>query len=232
MQLCAQAMCLEEMLNTVITECAIYSGKTKHRRQVPLTDDLRRLTVDTARRLHEFINAGVTPPAVYKHETCDRCSLAGICMPKKCTGRSPVGRYLNRMFREEEALGNIAEVAIGCNEKAVVTGNVLEDEKAGFHWAYGRSDHLGGEVGPSCFSAPERVCHQDIVYARGNPIVCRNVMFCSGSFVSVAAASSLPGTTFPEKSAVPAVCRVPPTCPISSRGTSFVPPCLGLPLAI
>ena len=80
-------------------------------------------------------------------------------------------------FRDEKALRNIAEVAVGCNDKAVITGNVLEDEKAGFHWAYGRSDHIGGTVGPKDFSAPNKVFHQDIVYAKGNPIVCKQLNF-------------------------------------------------------
>lgn len=80
-------------------------------------------------------------------------------------------------FQREKALCNIAEVAIGCNDKAVVTGNVLEDEKAGFHWAFGRSDFLGGMVGPKDFSVPEKVLHQDIVYAKGNPIVCKRLDF-------------------------------------------------------
>jgi leucyl aminopeptidase (aminopeptidase T) len=61
-------------------------------------------------------------------------------------------------------------VAFGCNDKAVVTGSVLEDEKAGFHWAYGRSDHLGGTVGVAAFLRPDTVVHQDTVYAQGNPI--------------------------------------------------------------
>ncbi len=84
---------------------------------------------------------------------------------------------LRRAFADEPALRGIAEVAIGVNDRAVVTGNVLEDEKAGFHWAYGRSDHLGGTVGPSDFSAPDRVFHRDIVYAKGNPIVCASLDF-------------------------------------------------------
>jgi leucyl aminopeptidase (aminopeptidase T) len=73
-------------------------------------------------------------------------------------------------FKEDPARANIAEVAFGCNDRAIVTGNVLEDEKAGFHWAYGRSDHLGGVVGVDAFKSPGTVVHQDIVYARGNPI--------------------------------------------------------------
>jgi len=77
---------------------------------------------------------------------------------------------LREFFAADSARANIAEVAFGCNEKAIVTGNVLEDEKAGFHWAYGRSDHLGGTVGVKAFARPENVVHQDVVYAKGNPI--------------------------------------------------------------
>ncbi len=79
------------------------------------------------------------------------------------------GRYRG-FFRDDPARGNIAEVAFGCNDRAEVTGNVLEDEKAGFHWAYGRSDHLGGVTGLAAFLDPSNVVHQDIVYAKGNPI--------------------------------------------------------------
>ena len=85
-------------------------------------------------------------------------------------GKSRYAERCRRKFREEPAMANIAEVAIGCNDMAAVTGNILEDEKAGFHWAYGRSDHLEGGVGVKDFSSPEKVIHQDIVYARGSPI--------------------------------------------------------------
>jgi hypothetical protein len=94
-------------------------------------------------------------------------------------GDGPLAAQKREMFRNEKALRNIAEVAIGCNDKAVVTGNILQDEKAGFHWAYGRSDHLGGTIGPQDFSAPNKVTHQDIVYAKGNPIVCKRLDFVS-----------------------------------------------------
>ena len=98
-------------------------------------------------------------------------------------GDGPIAAKRRQEFHEEKALRNIAEVAIGCNDKAVVTGNVLEDEKAGFHWAYGRSDHLGGTIGPKDFSAPNKVLHLDIVYAKGNPVVCRqlNFVFADGT---------------------------------------------------
>ena len=85
-------------------------------------------------------------------------------------GAGPEAARLRAFFAADGARANIAEVAFGCNEDAVVTGNTLEDEKAGFHWAYGRSDHLGGTVGVAAFKSPDNVVHHDIVYARGNPI--------------------------------------------------------------
>lgn len=66
---------------------------------------------------------------------------------------------------------NIAELGLGCNDRAVVTGNVLEDEKAlGMHLAFGRSDHFGGAVGVDDFLAPENVVHWDVVYPNGGEI--------------------------------------------------------------
>ncbi len=79
-------------------------------------------------------------------------------------------------FDEDPARANIAEVAFGVNDMAEVTGCVLEDEKAGFHWAFGRSDHLGGVVGVEDFESPANVVHQDIVYAAGNPIQAERVV--------------------------------------------------------
>lgn len=85
-------------------------------------------------------------------------------------GEGAVASRFRRLFDEDPARANVAEVAFGVNEKARVTGNVLEDEKAGFHWAFGRSEHLGGTVGPSAFRSPATVIHQDIVYAPGSPV--------------------------------------------------------------
>ena len=69
---------------------------------------------------------------------------------------------MRRFFIEKDSRRNIAELGIGCNPNAIVTGNVLEDEKAGLHIAYGSSVHLGGKVMSDV--------HQDICYAKGLPI--------------------------------------------------------------
>ncbi len=92
-------------------------------------------------------------------------------------GEGPIAEEKLQEFHQEAALHNIAEVAIGCNDRAVVTGNTLEDEKAGFHWAYGRSDLFGDKIGVEDFSSPDKVRLMDLVYARGNPIVCARFDF-------------------------------------------------------
>ncbi len=81
-------------------------------------------------------------------------------------GSGEIALYLREYFDMDPARRNIAELGLGCNESAIVAGSVLEDEKAGMHWAYGRSEHLGGTVGPEAFLKPEYVVHRDIVYAR------------------------------------------------------------------
>ena len=85
-------------------------------------------------------------------------------------GGGPQADKVRALLAADPARRNVAELGLGCNDDAVVLGNVLEDEKAGMHWAYGRSEHLGGTVGPDAFLRPENVLHYDVVYARGCPI--------------------------------------------------------------
>jgi len=85
-------------------------------------------------------------------------------------GDGPAAEEFAAFLAEDPARANVAEVAFGVNDRAEVTGVVLEDEKAGFHWAFGRSEHLGGVTGPDAFRSPETIVHQDIVYAEGNPV--------------------------------------------------------------
>ncbi len=98
-------------------------------------------------------------------------------------GESAEARELREFFDIDPARANVAELGLGCNERAVITGNVLEDEKAGLHWAYGRSEHLGGTIGPDAFKSSKNVVHRDIVYAHGCPIGIASVMlhFLDGS---------------------------------------------------
>lgn len=92
-QLCAQAMCLEEMLACAIPEAALFYGTTRRRKDVELDERLRDLTTGTAQRLHALVDSGVTPPAVYEKK-CQSCSLLSVCMPESTNGRKSARRYL------------------------------------------------------------------------------------------------------------------------------------------
>ena len=85
-QLCAQAVCLEEMLGVRIASGALFYGRTRRRTEVPLDGALRELLAATARRLHELIASGRTPPAV-REAKCDACSLVDLCLPRAAGSR-------------------------------------------------------------------------------------------------------------------------------------------------
>jgi CRISPR-associated exonuclease Cas4 len=80
-QLCAQALCLEDMLGVPVPAGAVYSVKSRRRREVAFNAALRRTTEDAARRLHALLAAGAVPPPV-PHPKCRACSLNGLCLPQ------------------------------------------------------------------------------------------------------------------------------------------------------
>ena len=93
-QLCAQAICLEEMAGVAVSEGAIFYGLPRRRHSVALSDMLREQTAQTASRLHTLMDAGVTPAAQYE-KRCENCSLLNLCMPKVAgRGKSAV-QFLN-----------------------------------------------------------------------------------------------------------------------------------------
>ena len=79
-QLCAQAMCLEEMYHTAIPEGAIFYLSSHRRQIVALDEPLRRLVRETAEELHRIRDTLSIPAASYS-EKCRRCSLLEYCMP-------------------------------------------------------------------------------------------------------------------------------------------------------
>ncbi len=94
-QLCAQALCLEEMLGVTVNEGALYYGKTRRRQRVLFDGTLRTLTEQTCDRLHALIGSGVTPRAV-REPKCDRCSLYDLCMPHSMSVMRSASGYLNQ----------------------------------------------------------------------------------------------------------------------------------------
>ena len=81
-QLCAQALCLEEMLGVEIWEGALFYGQPRRRQVVEFSPKLRAETEQTAKELHELFRSEKTPPPEYNKKKCDACSLVEICMPR------------------------------------------------------------------------------------------------------------------------------------------------------
>jgi CRISPR-associated exonuclease Cas4 len=95
-QICAQAMCLEEMLSVSVPSGAIFYGRTRRRLDVSFDDTLRQETEEAAKHAHQLITSGITPPPVFE-KRCKSCSLIGECLPKTVGKKSSVKRYLARM---------------------------------------------------------------------------------------------------------------------------------------
>lgn len=87
LQLCAQAMCLEEMLCCDIPQGALYYGEIRRRETVDLSAELRREVTDCLREMHGYYRRGYTPK-VKPQKACNACSLKELCLPKLMRAKS------------------------------------------------------------------------------------------------------------------------------------------------
>lgn len=99
-QLCAQAICLEEMMEAQIDKGVLFYGKTRRRLDVVFTADLRGETLKIARELHTMLKQGITPKAQYTKK-CDSCSFYQICMPKTLQKNRSVAAWMKKMVDTE-----------------------------------------------------------------------------------------------------------------------------------
>jgi len=98
LQLCAQAICLEEMLACSITKGCMYYGETRHRLEVSLDDALRGEVLAITQEMHELYRRRHTPK-VKTGSFCRACSLRGLCMPKLCKAPS-VSAYVDERLED------------------------------------------------------------------------------------------------------------------------------------
>jgi len=103
-QLCAQAICLEEMLSVRIDLGMLFYGRRRRRTEVALDVALRATTEAAAQQLHALIASGRTPPA-RREAKCKTCSLADLCLPGITGGRSAAG------FVDRQLTGHLASPA-------------------------------------------------------------------------------------------------------------------------
>lgn len=100
-QLCAQALCLETMLDKRIENGALFYGETRRRKDVVFDTELRELTLRTIAQTRAMLSSGRTPAAQYEPRKCDKCSLIDTCQPK-LPGKRSVADWLQRHLKDEE----------------------------------------------------------------------------------------------------------------------------------
>ena len=101
-QLCAQAMCLEEMLGVSIPAGALFYGEPRHRTDVVFDAELRRLTEGAAKGVHELLASGETPPPTFG-KCCSSCSLVEDCRPRLFASHLSAKAWLERQMDEVNA---------------------------------------------------------------------------------------------------------------------------------
>lgn len=107
-QLCAQAMCLEEMLGVSIAEGFLFYGQQKRRTTVAFDAGLRELVETTTHALHELIAARITPPAEYDARRCDACSLIEFCQPKALRLKRGTAAWFATALAEQRGGASVA----------------------------------------------------------------------------------------------------------------------------
>ena len=100
LQLCAQAMCLEEMLCWPVPEGALYYGENRRRMPVIFTEELRQTVKKALTEMHQLYQRGHTPK-VKPTKACNACSLKELCLPRLMRAES-VQDYLHRTMEEEK----------------------------------------------------------------------------------------------------------------------------------
>lgn len=98
LQLCGQAMCLEEMLCCTIPEGALYYGETRRRSRVEFTDELRQEVRTALKEMHDLYRRSHTPK-VTPTKACNACSLKELCLPKLMR-KTSVAQYLADALEE------------------------------------------------------------------------------------------------------------------------------------
>ncbi len=97
-QLCAQALCLEEMTGRPVHAGALWYWQTRHREEVEITEQLRDETLAVIERVRQLLSSGETPKAKYEKK-CLSCSLYDLCNPR-LLGKDKSASYVEGLFDE------------------------------------------------------------------------------------------------------------------------------------
>ena len=105
-QICAQAICVEEMQGVSLQYGFLFYGQTRRRVQVDYSPELRQKVKKYAFQMHEIYSSGKTPPAVGSKK-CRNCSMSDLCVPELAAKAIQVWKYIARniagIMKEESA---------------------------------------------------------------------------------------------------------------------------------
>ena len=99
-QLCAQTICLEEMLSVKISFGSLYYGEIRHRVEIEMTDELRDFVFKISQEMHSYFERGYTP-RVKPSKACKSCSLENVCMPELQGMVMPASKYIQMQIDGE-----------------------------------------------------------------------------------------------------------------------------------
>lgn len=97
-QLCAQVLCLEEMLNVEISKAAFFYGKIRRRNIIAITEELRKQTEEVISKVRELVDSKTVPKIEYSSK-CRNCSLISICQPK-ALNKKRLNLYIQNLFEQ------------------------------------------------------------------------------------------------------------------------------------
>ena len=100
LQVCAQAICLEEMFYCDIPEACLYYAATRHREKVVLDLPLRQKVFAMLNEMRGYMEKGYTPK-VKPGKSCDKCSLENVCMPEMLKCKATVREYIDKCLQGE-----------------------------------------------------------------------------------------------------------------------------------
>lgn len=99
-QLCAQALCLEEMFGGEVPEGALFYGENRRRTVIRFDAELRALTERIAEAAHAMVRSEITPPPDYSPRKCSQCSLIDLCQPRRLSRPPKVANWLRCQLRD------------------------------------------------------------------------------------------------------------------------------------
>lgn len=105
-QVCAQALCLEEIFQTHIPTALIFYGKKRRRTEIPLDETLRALTLTTITAVHAMKQSGITTLAEYEKRKCDACSLIELCQPHALRLKRGASAWFQARLNTESTIGS------------------------------------------------------------------------------------------------------------------------------